>query len=370
MRAADAPATPTSAGVARRRRLLIGGGLVLALAVGAAATQYLNVWQYQQSTDNAYVRADITPVAAKVDGYVATVAIADNQRVKAGDLLVRIDPSDYAAKVAAATANLATARANLAQARAAAVGAGSQLGAQVAATGVARANLTATQAAAVKANADAVRYRDLAKSGWVTRAQLDQVNAAAASAVANVAAARAAIVQAQGVTGVSVSGRVKAAADIEAAQAQVAAAQAALASARLDLGRTELRAPVDGIVGNRSVRPGQLVRNGAQLLSVVPVQAAYVVANFKETQLDHMKAGQPVEIAVDAYPGLHLSGRVESLAPTSGAQFALIPTDTATGNFTKIVQRVPVRITIDRTQLGAELLRPGLSVEATVNTRG
>lgn len=268
MRAADAPATPTSAGVARRRRLLIGGGLVLALAVGAAATQYLNVWQYQQSTDNAYVRADITPVAAKVDGYVATVAIADNQRVKAGDLLVRIDPSDYAAKVAAATANLATARANLAQARAAAVGAGSQLGAQVAATGVARANLTATQAAAVKANADAVRYRDLAKSGWVTRAQLDQVNAAAASAVANVAAARAAIVQAQGVTGVSVSGRVKAAADIEAAQAQVAAAQAALASARLDLGRTELRAPVDGIVGNRSVRPGQLRQERCAACSV------------------------------------------------------------------------------------------------------
>lgn len=363
------PAAQNEAKSGRRKFVLGGIGGVALLGAALFGAQYHMVGQYRVTTDNAYVRADITPVAAKVDGYVQQVAVSDNQTVRAGDLLVRIDQSDYRARVAQAEANLAAARANLAQARAGAAGAGSQVTAQTAVVATARANLQAAEAAAVKASNDALRFRALSAQGWVTRAQLDQVEAAARAADAQVAASRAAIAQQQSQTAVAGSGRTRAIADIAAAQAQMQAAEAALAAAELDLGRTELRAPIDGVVGNRAVRPGQLVKNGTQLLSVVPVQAAYVVANFKETQLAKMRPGQPVSIHIDAYPSLEIRGRVDSLAPASGAQFALLPTDTATGNFTKIVQRVPVRIVVEPGQLGAGLLRPGLSVEATVNTK-
>ncbi|HEX8258208.1 MAG TPA: HlyD family secretion protein, partial [Allosphingosinicella sp.] len=174
----------------------------------------------------------------------------------------------------------------------------------------------------------------------------------------------------RGQAGALVAATAGAEASIAAGQAQVQAAEANLRQLKLDLARTVIRAPVAGVVGNRSVREGQLVRPGQQLLAIVPVAQAYVVANFKETQLGKMRVGQPVELEVDAYPGLKVRGRIESLAPASGAQFALIPTDSATGNFTKIVQRVPVRIVVEKDALAAQLLRPGLSVEATVDTRG
>ncbi len=355
----------------RRKKVIIGGiGGLLLLAGAGLGYQYNAVWAHQESTDNAYVRADITPVAAKVEGYVAKLAVSDNERVKAGQVLMVIEAADYQARVAKAEADLANARAAVETAIAGRRSAGAELGAQSGVIGQASANVAAAQATAARAAADEARFSELAQRGWTTRARLDQARAEAQASRAAVVAARAAVAAQQGQAGALAAGTSRADAGVAAARAQVQAAEAALRTAKLDLQRTVVRAPVDGVVGNRAVREGQLVRAGQQLLAVVPMQESYVVANFKETQLEKMKVGQPVELHVDAYPGLPIHGRVESLAPASGAQFALIPTDSATGNFTKIVQRVPVKIAVERNGLAAQLLRPGLSVEATVDTRG
>lgn len=354
----------------RKRGRLIGGiGGLLVLVGGGICYQYEAVWAYQESTDNAYVRADITPVAARVEGTVARLMVSDNQRVKAGDVLMVIDPADYQAKLARAEAELARAKASLQTLVAARGSAVAQVGAQSGAIQEAQARVAAARAAAVRASADELRFSALAKQGWTTRARLDEARAAAQAARAQIAAAEASVVAQRGQAGALVAGTAGADANILAGRAEVLAAEAALRTAKLDLERTLVRAPVDGVVGNRAVRPGQLVKSGQQLLSIVPVQASYVVANFKETQLEKMRVGQPVEIKVDAYSGLKVHGRIDSLSPASGAQFALIPTDSATGNFTKIVQRVPVKIILEEGGLAAQLLRPGLSVEATVDTR-
>jgi membrane fusion protein (multidrug efflux system) len=367
--AGEAPATDAAPARPKKKRLLGGLAAALLLVGGGVGYQYAAVWTHQESTDNAYVRADITPVAAKVEGYVARLAVSDNQPVKAGDVLMVIESADYQAKVAKAEADLAAALANLGTLQAARRSAGAELGAQAGVIGQASANVAAAQAAAIRAAADERRFSELAAKGWATRARLDEVRAQAQSARAQVAAARAAVAATRGQSGALAAGTEQADAGIAAGRAQVQAARAALDAARLDLSRTVIRAPVDGIVGNRAVREGQLVRPGQQLLAVVPATQSYVVANFKETQLEKMRVGQPVELAVDAYPGLKVRGRIESLAPASGAQFALIPTDSASGNFTKIVQRVPVKIAVEKDGLAARLLRPGLSVEAIVDTR-
>ncbi len=362
--AAGAPAAPK-----RRKKLVLGGALAVLLVTGAGTGyQYATVWSHQETTDNAYVRADITPVAAKIEGYVAKLAVTDNQQVKAGDVLMVIEPADYEARVARAEADVATAQANLQTLVAARRSAGAELGAQAGVIGQASANVAAAEANAARASNDEQRFAELAKRGWTTRARLDQASADAKAARAAVIAARAQVSAQRGTSGALAAGTARADAAIAAGEAQVRAAMAALSAAKLDLTRTVVRAPVDGVVGNRAVREGQFVKAGQQLLAVVPVSQAYVVANFKETQLEKMKVGQKVELQLDAYPSLKIEGRVESLAPASGAQFSLIPTDSATGNFTKIVQRVPVRIAVEKDGLGAQLLRPGLSVEATVDT--
>ncbi|HEX8534559.1 MAG TPA: HlyD family secretion protein [Allosphingosinicella sp.] len=363
------PADASAAQPKRKRGRLLGGigGLALIGAV-ALGYQYQAVWSHQETTDNAYVRADITPVAAKVEGYVARLMVDDNQRVKAGDVLMVIEPADFQAKVARAEADVASAEANVQTLVAARRSAGAELGAQAGVIGQATANVAAAEATARRAAADEARFSELASRGWTTRARLDQARAEAQAARAAVLAARASVSAQRGGAGALAAGTARADAAIAAGEAQLRAARAALAAARLDLTRTVVRAPVDGVVGNRAVRPGQLVKAGQQLLAVVPMQQSYVVANFKETQLEKMKIGQKVELHLDAYPSLALEGRVESLAPASGAQFSLIPTDSATGNFTKIVQRVPVKIAVEKNGLAAQLLRPGLSVEATVNT--
>jgi membrane fusion protein (multidrug efflux system) len=368
---AEAPAAPAPEQRKRKRGRLIGGigGLVL-IAAGALGYQYNQVWAHQETTDNAYVRADITPVAAKVEGYVAKLLVEDNQPVKAGQVLMVIEPADYQARVERAEADLASARASLNQLVAARGSAEAQVGAQGGAVREALARVAAARATATRASADEARFAQLAKSGWTTRARLDQARAEAQAARAEIQAAEAAVAAQRGQVGALVATTAGAGANILAGRAQVQAAEAALRTARLDLERTIVRAPIDGVVGNRAVRPGQLVKSGQQLLAIVPVQASYIVANFKETQLEKMRVGQLVEIEVDAYPGLKVHGRIDSLAPASGAQFALIPTDSASGNFTKIVQRVPVKVTVERDGLAAQLLRPGLSVEATVDTRG
>jgi membrane fusion protein (multidrug efflux system) len=366
---APAEASPPQ-GKKRRGKLLGGIGAVLLLVGGGLGYQYNAVWAHQESTDNAYVRADITPVAAKVEGYVAKLMVSDNQRVKSGDILMIIEPADYQARVARAEAELARARASLETLIAARGTASAQVGAQGGAIQQAQAQVVAAQATAARASADEARFVALAKQGWTTRARLDQARAEAQAARAQIVAAQAAVAAQRGQEGALVAGTVGAEAGIAAGKAEVQAAEAALRTAKLDLQRTIVRAPVDGVVGNRAVRAGQLVKAGQQLLAIVPVESSYVVANFKETQLGEMKVGQPVELKVDAYPGLTVRGRIDSLAPASGAQFALIPTDSASGNFTKIVQRVPVKIVVEKQGLAAQLLRPGLSVEATVDTRG
>ena len=369
--ARDAPAEAAPSKSKKKRATLIGGiAAVLLLVGGGLGYQYNTVWAHEESTDNAYVRADITPIAAKVEGYVDRLMVNDNQRVKAGEVLMIIEPADYQAKVARAEAELARAHANLQTLIAARGSATAQVGAQGGAIQQAQAQVAAAQATAARASADEARFAALAKQGWTTRARLDQARAEALAARAQIVATQAAVAAQRGQEGALVAGTVGAEASIAAGRADVQAADAALRTAQLDLQRTDMRAPFDGIVGTRAVRAGQLVKAGQQLLVIVPVQTSYVVANFKETQLGRMKVGQPVEIKVDAYPGLVVHGRIDSVSPASGAQFALIPTDSASGNFTKIVQRIPVKIAVEKHGLAAQLLRPGLSVEATVDTRG
>lgn len=299
-------------GLGRRGLALVAAGVVLLLAL-VLGGQWVLVGRHQVTTDNAYVRADISLISAKIEGYVRAVPAAENQSVHAGDVLVEIEPADYQARVAAARAALAQAE------------------------GARSAHLADSAWAA----AEVRRYRPLAESGLLSPARMQQIEIQQRQAGGGLAAANAA----------------------------VSAARAQLDAAQLDLERTVIRAPIDGVIGDRQVQVGQLVRPGTPLMSVVPLQSVYVVANFKETQIEHFHPGQAVFIRPDIAHGLRLRGVLESLAPASGSEFSIIPTDTATGNFTKIVQRVPVRIRIAPGQEGAELLRPGLSATVTVDTR-
>jgi membrane fusion protein (multidrug efflux system) len=296
-----------------RRGLLIAGGAIALVLVAIWGGNWFFVGRHMVSTENAYVRADISLISPQVQGYVRAIPVAENQSVHAGDVLVEIDPTDNQAQVAAARAALAQAQG-------------------------ARAS---EQADSAWAAAEVRRYRPLAERGLLSPARMQQIEIQARQAGGGLAAANAA----------------------------VAAAQAQLQQAELDLERTTIRAPIDGVVGDRQVQLGQLVRVGAPLMSVVPLQSVYVVANFKETQIESFRPGQPVIIRADIAHNLRLRGTVESIAPASGTEFSIIPTDTATGNFTKIVQRVPVRIRIEPGQDGLELLRPGLSANVTVDTR-
>lgn len=351
----------------RRRTLqmVVGGLLAIVLAI---AGHWLLVGRWEQKTDNAYVRADISIVAPKVEGYVTAVKVDDNQAVKAGDVLVQIDDADYKAALARAQANLARAKAQAGASVAASRGAGARVGQQGSQIAQAQAALAAAQAEQARLAADRQRFGALADKGLVAPARLEQIDAQAKAAAANARAAAAELAFQRAQTGVLSSSRASAGGDAAAAAAAVKAAEADLAVAKLNLERTRIVAPIDGVVGDRSVRVGQLVRSGVQLMAIVPVSDVYVVANFKETQLRKMRPGQKVTLKVDAFPDLKLEGRVTSLAPASGAQFSLVPTDTATGNFTKIVQRVPVKIAVALTEESRGLLRPGLSVEAVVDT--
>ncbi len=296
-----------------RRGLAITGGAIALAVLAFFGGHWLLEGRYQVSTDNAYVRADISLISAKIEGYVRAVPAHENASVHTGDVLVEIDPTDYEARVAAARAALAQAE-----------------GARA-----------AERAGRALASSDVERYRPLAERGLLSPARMQQLEIQARQAGGGLAAADAA----------------------------VQAAQAQLEQAELDLERTVVRAPIDGVVGDRQVQVGQLVRSGSPMMSVVPLQAVYVVANFKETQLERLHAGQSVTIRPDIAHNLRLHGTVDSLAPASGSEFSIIPTDTATGNFTKIVQRVPVRIRLDPGQEGLDLLRPGLSATVSVDTR-
>ncbi|KWF67573.1 HlyD family secretion protein [Burkholderia pseudomultivorans] len=352
----------------RRHWIVAGTGLaVVALAV--FGWRWWTVGRFIETTDDAYVRADVVTVSSRVAGYVARVAVDDNQPVRRGDVLATLDDRDYRAKLDDARAAVAAADATLQAEEAAAATLDAQIGQQHSVIEQARADAQAARAEAARRDADATRYRQLLAESAASGQRWEQAHADALKARAALARASAAVDAQADQQTVLRRRREQSAAAIEQARARAAAARARLALAELDLEHTVIRATRDGTIGQRAVRAGQYVEVGMPLLALVPLRDVYVVANFKETQLGAMRDGQPVEIEVDTYAGRTLRGRVLGLSPGSGAEFALLPPDNATGNFTKIVQRVPVKIRLEAPPSGI-VLRPGMSVIARVDTRG
>ena len=341
------------------RRAVKRVALALALALGGAAAAdfgfgYFTTGRYLESTDDAYVKADSTIVSPKVSGYISQVLVGDNQPVKAGQTVARIDDRDFRTALEQAQADVAASEAAVRNLDA-------QLALQQPIIEQGTADVAAAEANLKFAQEERARYDDLMKSGSGTIQRAQQTDAALREKTAQVQHSQSALLAAQRKVDVLTTDRAKAVAQLDHARA--VAQQAAL-----NLSYTEISAPVDGTVGARSLRVGQYVQAGTQLMAVVPLDAVYVVANFKETQLTHVRDGQPVELRVDGFHATVLRGHVDSLSPASGLEFALLPPDNATGNFTKIVQRVPVKIVLDDHSLNG-LLRPGMSAEPTVNTK-
>ena len=307
-----------------------------------------------ESTDNAYVRSDITPISPKVGGYVAELLVTDNQLVAAGQLLLRIEDEEYRHAVTEAEARVAEARAAIANVDA-------RLARQQSMVTQAAADIDASDAESYRAGRQLGRERSLLEDEYGTQQRYDRAAADRATAEAAVTRTRAAHEETLMEITVMESER-----ELLLARAEQMAA--ALELARIDLRDTEIVAPVDGIVGNRSIRQGELVQPGAYLMAIVPLQTVWIEANFKETQLTRMAVGQTVDITVDTYPDAAFSGRVESISPASGAEFSLIPPENASGNFTKLVQRIPVRIAVDGEGLARQSLRTGMSVTVRVDT--
>jgi membrane fusion protein, multidrug efflux system len=348
----SAPATGSSR-KDKLRRLLMAGAAVAVLA-GASwyGFDYWTVGRFLVSTDDAYIKADNTTVAPKVSGYLHEVLVGDNERVQAGQVLARIDDRDFRVALDQTKADVSAAEAAITSKRA-------QLDVQQAIIDAARATLDVDTASATFATQENKRYTDLAATGYgsVQNAQAAQSrNASAQAAIerdkANLASALKQVELLK--------------AEIVQATAAASRANALQHQAELNLSYTTIIAPIDGVVGNRTLRAGQFVQAGTQLMSLVPASGAYVIANFKETQLTNVQAGQPVDIEVDMFPGKPVHGHVDSLAPASGQEFALLPPDNATGNFTKVVQRIPVKIRLDSSSVE---LRPGMSVIPTIQTR-
>jgi membrane fusion protein (multidrug efflux system) len=339
-----------------RKTFLIGSAAAIAfIAAAVYGANWFVSGQYIESTDDAYVGGNVTDLAPKVSGIISRIAVDDNQQVHAGDLLVKLDDSDYRAALAKAQAAVAGAQAALAN-----LGATRTL--QLSLIDEARAQLAAANAQTVLARANQSRYRSLAASAAGSLQDSQTANSNYAQASAGVQKAQAALAAALAQLDVIDTQK-------QQAQATLAGAVADESTARLNLGYTEIRAPIDGVIGNRSAHIGAYAIIGAQLVSIVPSGGLWVDANFKEDQLAAMRAGEKVTIVADVAPGTKIRGHVESIAPATGAIFSILPAENATGNFTKIVQRVPVRILLDGDAATLGLLRPGLSVTASVNTK-
>lgn len=362
-RAIQDTSTDVDEATARRRSLsprtkLILLVVVAVLLIGGAVwfLRYKTYGQYFQETNDATIMADAVAIAPRVNGYVSQVLVAENQDVKEGQALVRIDARDYQAQAEQV-------RAQIAQAEASADSARASISEQQAAIAQAEAQLASARAKAANDAREVARYTPLAASGAETRQQLAQLRLAAEQSAQQVREQVATVeLQRRRIAGID--------SQVRQAQAQVRGGKAQLAAAGVNLGATLIKAPSAGRVGNKTVNPGQYVQAGTRLMSLVPLDKLYVTANFKETQLALMRPGQPAKIEVDALSGTEIDGRVVSISPGTGAQFSILPPQNATGNFTKIVQRVPVRIAIEATPAARRLLVPGLSVTVTVDTRG
>jgi membrane fusion protein (multidrug efflux system) len=345
--------TPEPLVPARRSRLatprtLAASAVAIAVAVGGAL--WITATPTSESTDDAYVAADATAVAPKVRGLVAAVLVRDNQQVRTGEPIALIDPEEFDARVQQSHAAILDAEERLAAAE----------------TVAARTAIRSADAQSARAVADRRRFDALVAGGAVARRDADAYAAAAVSAEQDAARARALVAVSGETAGVTRAKRAGLLAALQTAQAKVGQARAAHDLALQDRRHTIIRAAIDGTVGNRQVRVGDYVQPGSRLLTLVPLHALYVTANFKETQTARMRPGQKVAIDADALPGSDLHGAVESLAPGSGSSFSLLPFEPGTGNFTKIVQRVGVRIRFDPGQPAVDRLRPGLSVTAKV----
>ena len=356
-----APAPP-------KRRLPPRGWLVLAvaLAIGIGGVVYLRAAKGSVSTDNAYVKSDVTQVAPRVRGHVAELLVAENQAVTAGQVLIRLDPEEYAARVAGARGDLALADANIASAQAALAHLGSQTALAQASVREAQTGILASDAQATRAEADRQRYAALLHTGFVPRRDAERVDADAASAAAAAERSRASLAVSRSQEAMTRDRRGELAAALAQARAGQAKAQAALDLALQDQAHADIRAPVTGVVGDRQAQVGDFVQPGSRLMTLVPMDRLYITANFKETQTGRMLRGQAARVEVDALPGVTLKAHVESFAPGSGSEFALLPFEPGVGNFTKIVQRVPVRLRLDAGQPEVAKLRPGLSAKVTV----
>lgn len=339
-----------------RRRFIFTGFAGLALI--AAVVWGINWWisgRFIESTDDAYLKADATVVAPKIAGYVAEIYVKSNQIVKKGDPLVRLDSRQYQAQLDQAQAVIDARQADLAKATADMQQEQAEIEQAQAQVQIARVNLR-------HAREEYERYAPLDASGAATSEKFAELRNNKDQAEANLTAAQAAVKSAQSHLAAN-------SAQLLQAQAQIKAGEASLQQSNLDLTDTVVRSAIDGRVGDDSVRVGQFAQPGTRMMSIVPVQQIYLVANYKETQIGRMRAGQPATVHVDALPGVDLHGVVDSFSPGTGAQFALLPPENATGNFTKIVQRVPVRIRLEVGPETQKVLLPGLSVTAGVDTR-
>jgi membrane fusion protein (multidrug efflux system) len=355
---AGAPESEQKAAPPKRnlKKTALMGAFVAALALGAWYGQYWWITgRFLVSTDDAYVGVHTATLAAKVPGYVAAVKADDNTKVHAGDVVATIDDGDYRIAVDAARANIATQAASIERI-------GKQVTAQQAAVAQAKAQVASAQANATRADLELRRQQQLAQQQYSSQQKLEQAQSDRDQARAAVLGAEAAVEAAD--TNVAV---------LKAQQQEAARTldqlKTTLAKVERDLSFTTIRAPFEGIIGNRAMQSGDYVQQGQRLASLVPLDDIYIDANFKETQLADLHPGQPVSIAVDALDGHAIAGTVESVAPASGSVFSLLPPDNATGNFTKVVQRIPVRIRVPANVGAEEVLRPGMSVVVSVDTK-
>jgi membrane fusion protein (multidrug efflux system) len=357
---AEAPAAAPAAKVSapksgRKKKILLGVALLLATAAIYYGFNYYLVGRFMVSTDDAYVRANNTTLGARVSGHIAQIVPGDNVKVKAGEVLFRIDDGDYKIAVDAAARKIDTQKATIERI-------GRQVVAQESSVEQARAQLTSADAASRRAQLEFDRQEVLSKQGFASRSVYETSQSNRDQTGASVQSAKAAVDAANSNVEVTKAQQ-------NEARAQLAELQSALDKAQRDLDFTQVKAPVDGIFSNRMVNTGDFIAAGQRLANVVPLDDVYIDANFKETQLRRLKPGQPVSIELDADSSRAIEGTVEALAPAAGSVFTLLPPDNATGNFTKIVQRVPVRVKVPADIARENLLRAGMSVYVRVNTK-